>query len=107
VAHADVRVLAHDHDLVDAEGSQLLIQARAVEGAVRALGRHDLPPSRPGLQHSEGALSIRVEDEGSWHPPAASVERGRGIPLMRAVMDTAEVEHDGRGTRVNLGLLLV
>jgi serine phosphatase RsbU (regulator of sigma subunit)/anti-sigma regulatory factor (Ser/Thr protein kinase) len=59
------------------------------------------------LQHSEGTLAIRVEDHGAWHQTAPSFERGRGIPLMHAVMDTAEIEHDGRGTRVMLSRLLV
>ena len=58
------------------------------------------------LQHQEGTLSIRVEDQGEWHPTASTFERGRGIPLMHAVMDTAEIEHDGRGTRVMLSRLL-
>ena len=40
------------------------------------------------LQHSEGTLAIRVEDHGAWHPTAPSFERGRGIPLMHAVMRT-------------------
>jgi anti-sigma regulatory factor (Ser/Thr protein kinase) len=48
-----------------------------------------------------------VEDRGAWHTTAPSQERGRGIPLMHALMDTAAVEHDGRGTRVMLCRLLV
>ncbi|MDX6627958.1 MAG: hypothetical protein QOH00_204, partial [Gaiellales bacterium] len=59
------------------------------------------------IEHSEGALTIRVEDRGAWHSTAPSYERGRGIPLMHALMDTAAVEHDGRGTRVMLSRLLV
>ena len=68
-------------------------------------------PLEPGplhvlVEHGEGTLVIRVEDRGEWHPISPSFERGRGIPLMRAVMDTAEIEHDGRGTRVLLSRLL-
>jgi serine phosphatase RsbU (regulator of sigma subunit)/anti-sigma regulatory factor (Ser/Thr protein kinase) len=63
-------------------------------------------PLRLLVEHSEGTLIIRIEDRGSWHRPTPSFERGRGIPLMRAVMDTAEIEHDGRGTRVLLSRLL-
>jgi anti-sigma regulatory factor (Ser/Thr protein kinase) len=63
-------------------------------------------PLRLLVEHGEGALVIRVEDRGAWHPASPTFERGRGIPLMRAVMDTAEIEHDGRGTRVLLSRLL-
>ena len=63
-------------------------------------------PLRVLVEHGEGTLVIRVEDRGAWHPVSPSFERGRGIRLMRAVMDTAEIEHDGRGTRVLLSRLL-
>ena len=63
-------------------------------------------PIRLLAEHVEGTLAIRIEDRGTWHPTAPSFERGRGIPLMHAVMDTTEIEHDGRGTRVLLSRLL-
>ena len=57
------------------------------------------------LEHSEGALAIRIEDRGGW-APTASIERGRGIPLIRAVMDMTTIEHDEDGTSVTLSRLL-
>ena len=42
----------------------------------------------------------RIAAAGS--PTAPSFERGRGIPLMRAVMDMTTIEHDERGTSVTL-----
>ena len=39
-------------------------------------------------------------------PTTPSFERGRGIPLMRAVMDMTTIEHDERGTSVTLSRLL-
>jgi anti-sigma regulatory factor (Ser/Thr protein kinase) len=98
----DLRGLAEDE-----RDDALIAVSEACNNAIEHGYQRESGSIRVLIQHSEGALSIRVEDQGSWHPPAASVERGRGIPLMRAVMDTAEVEHDGRGTRVSLGLLLV
>ena len=67
--------------------------------------------SEPGfihllLEHREGTLAMRIEDRGGWHPTAPSFERGRGIPLMRAVMDMTTIEHDERGTCVTLSRLL-
>jgi anti-sigma regulatory factor (Ser/Thr protein kinase) len=58
------------------------------------------------LEHRERTLAIRVQDRGRWHPTAPSFERGRGIPLMRAVMDMTTVEHSEGGTRVTLSRLL-
>ena len=74
----------------------------AIEHAYRA---------KPGtihlrLEHSEGALAIRIEDRGGWHTPTPSIERGRGLPLIRAVMDMTTIEHDERGTCVTLSRLL-
>ena len=53
------------------------------------------------LEHREGTLAIRIADRGAWHPTTPSFERGRGIPLMRAVMDMTTIEHDERGTSVH------
>ena len=58
------------------------------------------------LEHRDGALSIRIADRGAWHQTTPSFERGRGIPLMRAVMDMTTIEHDERGTSVTLSRLL-
>ena len=58
------------------------------------------------LEHQEGTLAIRIEDRGGWHPTAPSFERGRGIPLMRALMDMTTIEHNENGTSVTLSRLL-
>ena len=58
------------------------------------------------LEHPRARSPFAWKTAAAWHPTAPSFERGRGIPLMRAVMDTAEIEHDGRGTRVMLSRLL-
>ena len=68
-------------------------------------------PGEPGsihllVEHRDDALAIRISDRGTWRPTSPSFERGRGIPLMRAVMDVATIEHDGRGTSVTLSRLL-
>jgi serine phosphatase RsbU (regulator of sigma subunit)/anti-sigma regulatory factor (Ser/Thr protein kinase) len=68
-------------------------------------------PHEPGsihllLEHREGTLSMRISDRGEWQPSSPSFERGRGIPLMHAVMDVATIEHDARGTSVTLSRLL-
>ena len=64
-----------------------------------------LDPPRAPAQRGHALHSHR--GSRGWHPTAPSFERGRGIPLMHAVMDMTTIEHDGRGTRVTLSRLLV
>jgi serine phosphatase RsbU (regulator of sigma subunit)/anti-sigma regulatory factor (Ser/Thr protein kinase) len=47
-------------------------------------------------------IRVVVEDEGSWLPPSARPDRGRGLQLMRALMSSVEVEPGPHGTRVAL-----
>jgi anti-anti-sigma factor len=51
-------------------------------------------------------LNMRVRDEGRWRPPSEDAPglRGRGLFLMRNVMDRVDVEHDAGGTEVRMSL---
>ena len=76
----------------------------AIEHAYR--GQAGLHPPRS----SSTARARSRSDRGPRrlaHDAAPSTERGRGIPMMRAVMDMATIEHDERGTNVTLSRLLV
>jgi anti-sigma regulatory factor (Ser/Thr protein kinase) len=53
------------------------------------------------LDRTNGAIELTVRDHGEWRPPRES-ERGRGLPLMRALMDSVEVEPGPQGTTVTL-----
>ncbi len=44
---------------------------------------------------------MTVTDRGQWRPPRGS-NRGRGLPLMRELMDTVDVSHTEHGTAVTL-----
>jgi GAF domain-containing protein/anti-sigma regulatory factor (Ser/Thr protein kinase) len=62
----------------------------------------------PGHAHFEvdasrrdDRIRVTVRDEGRWRPPRGS-HRGRGLPLMRALMETVDVEHTDAGTVVVL-----
>jgi serine phosphatase RsbU (regulator of sigma subunit)/anti-sigma regulatory factor (Ser/Thr protein kinase) len=50
----------------------------------------------------DDTVRVVVEDTGTWMPPAARPDRGRGFQLMRALMSSVEVEPSPRGTRVTL-----
>ena len=47
-------------------------------------------------------LTLRVADTGRWRAVPAPGDRGRGLPIMRAVMDSVEVESGENGTVVTM-----
>jgi PAS domain S-box-containing protein len=62
---------------------------------------------------TEGAISLRaialadrvhvtVVDAGSWKPPVAAAHRGRGIALMRALMQDVTISPRASGTTVHM-----
>ena len=48
-------------------------------------------------------MLITVRDFGGWREPRGS-DRGRGLPLMKALMDSVEVDPSSDGTTVQLRL---
>jgi anti-sigma regulatory factor (Ser/Thr protein kinase) len=46
-------------------------------------------------------IQIVVSDGGSWRPPSEQ-GRGRGLPLMRELMDEVEIEPGAEGTTVTM-----
>jgi anti-sigma regulatory factor (Ser/Thr protein kinase) len=49
-------------------------------------------------------LAVTVNDHGRWRqrPSALDLSRGRGIPLMRALADEADIHGTPHGTKVTL-----
>jgi PAS domain S-box-containing protein len=56
---------------------------------------------RLDAQRSDGQVSIVVRDTGGWREPRKS-DRGRGLELMRALMDDVELEAGDAGTTVRM-----
>jgi serine phosphatase RsbU (regulator of sigma subunit)/anti-sigma regulatory factor (Ser/Thr protein kinase) len=63
---------------------------------------------RPGQEtfeveatYADGRVRVTVRDHGRWRPPRGS-NRGRGLPLMHALMERVDVEHTDEGTVVVL-----
>ncbi len=90
---------------VDADQSlKVLIAAgEALANAIEHGHRH----------HAEGTISLRataladrlqvtVIDAGSWKPPVAAKHRGRGITLMRALMQEVTIQPLATGTTVHM-----
>jgi serine phosphatase RsbU (regulator of sigma subunit)/anti-sigma regulatory factor (Ser/Thr protein kinase) len=52
-------------------------------------------------EHRAARIRVIVRDRGRWRPPRGS-HRGRGLALMRALMESVDVEHGDDGTVVVL-----
>ncbi len=55
---------------------------------------------------NDDALIVTVEDEGKWKPAQRREERGRGLPLMRALVDAVEIRTHQARTEVRLTMAL-
>ncbi|WP_081788712.1 SpoIIE family protein phosphatase [Candidatus Blastococcus massiliensis] len=54
----------------------------------------------------DGVLTVRVHDDGTWRPPDRDPgDRGRGLLIMRQLVDSVSLE-DGPGTTVTLAVRL-
>src|SRR4051794_4080334 len=49
--------------------------------------------------HNRGVVTIMVRDRGHWRPPRGR-HRGRGLPIMEALMESVEVERGETGTTI-------
>ena len=55
----------------------------------------------------DGVLTVTVRDEGSWRPPDRDPgDRGRGLLIMRQLVDTVVLDEAEQGTTVTLSLRL-
>jgi anti-anti-sigma factor len=55
----------------------------------------------------DGVLTVSVRDEGTWRPPDRDPgDRGRGLLIMRQLVDGVVLEEAERGTTVTLSLRL-
>jgi len=70
---------------------------------------HAYPPGRRTFELEascdDGRVRIAVRDAGTWRPPRGS-DRGRGLVLMRGLMDSVDVANSEAGTVVVLERLL-
>jgi anti-sigma regulatory factor (Ser/Thr protein kinase) len=55
-----------------------------------------------GLEDS--ILRVHIEDSGNWRAASKQENRGRGIPLMRALMDRVEIRTERASTQVRMQL---
>jgi len=68
-------------------------------------------PDAPGIvrlriANHDCTLTVTVEDDGRWKPAQKREERGRGLPLMRALMNGVEIRTHQSMTSVRLTLAI-
>jgi serine/threonine-protein kinase RsbW len=85
----------------------------AVSNSIEHAFLADRPADRPGLITVDGrvrpepdgarCVELTVADNGLWRPaPTDHENRRRGIPLMRALLDSFTISTDERGTRLHM-----
>ena len=86
----------------DLEANDITIASQ--EACTNAV-EHAYGPGRHGFsveaECDDGLVRITVRDEGSWRPARGS-NRGRGLGIMRELMDRVDVRHGDDGTVVVL-----
>ncbi len=79
--------------------------ANAAEHAYR--GAEPGPMSVTARVDVDGVLTVTVRDEGTWRPPNRDPgDRGRGLLIMRQLVDGVVLEEEAKGTTVTLSLRL-
>jgi anti-anti-sigma factor len=79
--------------------------ANAAEHAYR--GSEPGPMSVSARVDVDGVLTVTVRDEGTWRPPNRDPgDRGRGLLIMRQLVDGVVLEEEDKGTTVTLTLRL-
>ena len=87
----------------EVEQSTVLAVSEAAANAIEhAYGFDGLRDVVVVARVDEDELHVSVEDEGSWREPAERSDRGRGMPIMEAVMEEVVVERQSRGTVVRM-----
>ena len=89
----------------DEEFSMLVAVGEAIANAVE----HAYGDREPGLveitMHDEAnRLVVQVDDYGRWRPFQKREERGRGIPLMHALVDGVQIKSTQTSTSITLSL---
>jgi serine phosphatase RsbU (regulator of sigma subunit)/putative methionine-R-sulfoxide reductase with GAF domain/anti-sigma regulatory factor (Ser/Thr protein kinase) len=80
------------------------ITVAVVEAATNAV-EHAYAPGRALFEvdahHADGVVTVAIRDRGRWRAPRGT-HRGRGLSMMRALMESVDVHQDERGTEVVL-----
>jgi GAF domain-containing protein/anti-sigma regulatory factor (Ser/Thr protein kinase) len=92
----------HAHGATEDEAFDIMVASQ--EACANAVEHAYGPGSRTfeiEASYEAGRVRVIVRDEGRWRPPRGD-HRGRGLPLMRELMEDVDVRHTGAGTIVVL-----
>jgi anti-sigma regulatory factor (Ser/Thr protein kinase) len=70
---------------------------------------HAYPHGRDVIVHArrdDGSLLVVVQDTGNWRAPSRTDQRGRGLTVMRSLVDDVEIAPSPSGTTVFLRRLM-
>jgi anti-sigma regulatory factor (Ser/Thr protein kinase)/putative methionine-R-sulfoxide reductase with GAF domain len=101
------RVLARWLDEVGASEQEVKEIALATAEACANAVEHAYSPASAefvvrATRSAPGEILVTVSDQGQWRAPRGT-DRGRGLQLMEALMDSVEVDRQHHGTAVMLG----
>lgn len=107
LAREALRQFAARLGLTDGQGRRAGVAlSEAVNNVVEHAYGASVGTVRVRAWQEEGWLRVEVEDEGQWRAPRPDEGRGYGIPTMRAMTDTVEIDRSPSGTLVRLGMSL-
>ncbi len=90
------------HGFGESSGEIVLAVSEALNNAIEHAYREPGGTVRLHVSVDGGPLRVEVADRGRWREPVPNTERGRGIMLMKSMMDSVEIESNGDGTTVRL-----
>jgi anti-sigma regulatory factor (Ser/Thr protein kinase) len=82
----------------------LLAVSEACNNAIEHAYDGDLGSISVRVVDEEGTLRATIRDRGRWRDSVSSSDRGRGIAIMRKIMDSAAIDRSPEGTTVVLEL---
>ena len=106
-AREAVRLFTARLGLTDSQGRRLGVAlSEAVSNAVEHAYGATVGPVRVRAWRDGAWLRVEVEDDGQWRTPRPEEQRGYGIPTMRALVDSVDIERLPSGTVVRMALSL-
>jgi PAS domain S-box-containing protein len=101
-----VRRWLHHAGAADRELAEIVTACgEAATNAIEHAGAAAGVPFEVSGRLRDGEVEIAISDQGRWRPPREG-DQGRGLALMRALMDTVEVSPSPQGTTVRLRRIL-
>ncbi len=102
------RTLLRFAERIGLDGERRFAVITAVGEALANAVEHAYP-ERPGMvrlaaERTPDGLLVTIEDDGGWKPAQRADERGRGLPIMRSLMDAVEVRAEAAHTTIRLTL---